>query len=58
MIPCFNEYHSLKHESFTSLLCVVPQLVVDFGVSHFIFVFGLLFIALFTCATDKQSDNF
>jgi len=42
MIPCFNEYHSLKHVWFTSLSCVIPHLVVGFGVSHFIVLFGVL----------------
>jgi len=58
MIPCFNEYHSLKHVWF-SISCVIPQLVVDFGVSHFIVLFGVLqFIVLFTRTPGKQSNNF
>jgi len=59
MTSCFNEYHSLKHVWFTSLSCVIPQLVVGFGISHFIVLFGVLhFIVLFTRTPGKQSDNF
>ena len=42
MMPCFNEYHSLKHVWFTSFSCVIPQLLVGFSVLHFIVLFGIL----------------
>ena len=58
MIPCFNEYHSIKHVWFISLSCVIPQLVDGFGISHFIVLFGILqFIVLFARTPNQQSDN-
>jgi len=44
---------------FPSRLCVLPQFIVVFGISHFIVLFGALqFVAFFTHAPGKQSGNF